>query len=503
MGRPGRVAAATIGPRGIAAVPRGAAAGAKVLPTEVIQMHSTTRSRPARLALLVAAILFAALLATPAAQAADAAARPANVILFIPDGFGPAHGTMARDFRRVHLQAGETLVLDGIEVGSIRTHASDSLITDSAASATAYSTGVKTYNGAIGVDRDGRPLATVLQAARQRGMATGIVTTTRLTHASPASFVAHVPSRSMENEIAGQLLRTRPDLAIGGGARFFLPEDAGGARPDGRNLVEEARAAGYAVARTGGELQAVQQLPVLALLADDHLAYEIDRGPTGQPSLAELTGKALELLSAQEQGFFVMIEAGRIDHGAHANDIAATLHDVLAFDEAMRVALDFVERDGNTLLISVADHETGGLTLGRSIDGRSGYAWHPQVVAGVKASQGPIMAALRARSDEVAAVLQEFTGIDDLSEAEAQSLAAAAGTGRGLAGVLGEIIARRAAIGWTTGGHTAVDVRLHAAGVGSEQLVGNHDNTFVGRIIEQMLGLELDALTQQMRAAGL
>src|SRR5690606_10273366 len=167
-------------------------------------MHSRSQPRPApHLALLSVAALLLAVVAAPAAHAA-AADRPTNVILFIPDGFGPAHGTMARDFKRTYLQTGDTLALDGIEVGSIRTHASDSLITDSAASATAYSTGVKTFNGAIGVDDERLPLATVLQAARQRGLATGVVTTTRVTHASPASFVAHVPSRSMENEIAEQ-----------------------------------------------------------------------------------------------------------------------------------------------------------------------------------------------------------------------------------------------------------------------------------------------------------
>lgn len=457
--------------------------------------------RTSHRALPLVVVLLLAFVLAPAVQAA-AEDRPTNVILFIPDGFGPAHGTMAREYKRTYLRTGDTLALDGIEVGAIRTHASDSLITDSAASATAYATGVKTFNGAIGVDDERRPLATVLQAARQRGLATGVVTTTRVTHASPGSFVAHVPSRSMENEIAEQLLQTRPDLAIGGGLRFFLPEDGGGAREDGRNLVEEARAAGYTVALDRKAFDDVSTLPLLALLADDHLPYEVDR-QSGEPSLADLTRKALALLSAQEKGFFVMIEAGRIDHGAHANDIAATLHDVLAFDEAMRVALDFVERDGNTLLISVADHETGGLTLGRSIDGRSGYAWHPQVVARVKASHGPIMAALRERSGEVATVLREFTEIDDLSEAETEALASAAESGgRGLSGVLVEIISRRAAIGWTTGGHTAVDVRLHAAGVGRERLAGNHDNTFIGRIIEQMLGLDLDGLTRQIRVGN-
>jgi alkaline phosphatase len=451
------------------------------------------------LALLFAACLFISPNGA-AAQTVTGDDVPRNVILFIPDGFGPAHGTMARDFKRDHLQQGSSLAMDAIEVGSIRTHATDSRVTDSAASATAYATGVKTYNGAISVDTEQRPLGTVLQAAKRRGLATGVVTTTRITHATPAAFVAHVPQRAMENEIAEHLLWTRPDVVIGGGTRFFLPESEGGSRTDGRNLLDEARNLGYAVALDRSDFVAESSMPFFALLAEDHLAFEVDRHLTDEPSLAELTRKALELLSRHDDGFFVMIEAGRIDHAAHGNDAAGTLHDVLAFDEALQVALDFVERDGNTLLISVADHETGGLTLGRNIDGRSLYAWYPEVLGRVRASHGPIVAALTAEGQDPIRALKEFTGIDDLSEAEMEGLRAAVTDGRGMNGVIAEIIARRAVIGWTTGGHTGVDVRLHAAGVASERLVGNHDNTFVGRIIAQLLGLDLETVTQEIRA---
>jgi alkaline phosphatase len=456
------------------------------------------------LTLLLVAFLFVppsiALDMAPDGDGAGDHHGPRNVILFIPDGFGPAQGTMARDYKRDYLGEGSALVMDGIEVGSIRTHATDNRVTDSAASATAYSTGVKTYNGAISVDTERRPVGTVLQAAQRRGMATGVVTTTRITHATPAAFVAHVPQRSMEIEIADHLLWTRPDVVIGGGTRLFLPEADGGSRTDGRNLIDEARNLGYTVALDRSDFRAGSTMPFLALLAEDHLAYEIDRHLTDEPSLADMTRKALELLSQHEEGFFVMIEAGRIDHAAHGNDIAGTLHDVLAFDEAMRVALDFVEQDGNTLLISVADHETGGMTLGRNIDGRSHYGWYPEVIARVKASHGPIVAALTAEGGDPVAVIDEYTAIDDLSETELEALRASINDGRGMNGVLGEIVARRAVVGWTTGGHTGVDVRLHAAGVGSERLAGNHDNTFIGQIIAEMLNLDLEAVTQEIRS---
>jgi alkaline phosphatase len=452
------------------------------------------------LAGLVCLFLFISAPSSVTAQETGAPAEIRNVILFIPDGFGPAQGTMARDFRRDYLQQGPSLVMDDMEVGSVRTFATDNRVTDSASSATAYATGHKTYNGAIGVDTERRPLATVLQGAKQRGMATGVVTTTRITHATPASFVAHVPQRAMEAQIAEHLLWTRPDVVIGGGLRFFRPEADGGSRTDGRDLIEEARSAGYSVALDRQTYDLAATKPFFALLADDHLAYEVDRRHTDEPSLAEMTQKALELLSAGDDGFFVMIEAGRIDHAAHGNDPVGTLHDVLAFDEALRVARQFVEADGQTLLISVADHETGGMTLGRIIDGRSHYGWYPEVLARVGSSQGRMVDAISVGDRSAGDILAEYAGVDDVTEEELAALEGARIDGRGLGSVISEIISKRAGIGWTTGGHTGVDVRLHAFGPGSDLLVGNHDNSYIGQFIARVLNLDLDSLTQEIRA---
>ena len=290
--------------------------------------------------------------------------RPKNLILMIADGCGPASITMARDYARAVLGRDE-LALDAIQTGAVRTGSASSRVTDSAAGATAYACGVKTYNGAIAVDTAGRPLATLLEAAKARGMATGLVATSRITHATPAAFAAHVPQRAMESEIAAQMLAQRVDVLLGGGWSYFLPTAEGGRRQDGRNLLREAEAMGYQVVRTAADFRRGVRRPVLGLFGPDHLPYEIDRDPEEVPSLAEMTRAALELLADDPDGFFLMVEGSRIDHAGHANDAAAHVREVLAYDEAVAVVLDFARRDGQTLVVSVADHETGGLSLGR------------------------------------------------------------------------------------------------------------------------------------------
>ncbi|PEN13663.1 alkaline phosphatase [Longibacter salinarum] len=447
--------------------------------------------------------------------AADDARRPTNVILFIPDGFGPASATMARDYLRKYEGVGE-LAMDSIQTGSVRTFSTSSRVTDSAAGATAYATGVKTYNGAIAVDTLQRPLGTLLRAAEGRGMATGMVVTSRITHATPASFSSHVPERWMENEIAAQQIQSGADVILGGGMRHFLPSSAEGSeREDDRNLIDEARAKGYTFVDDRDGLMNLSNGPVLGLFSMSHLDYEIDRDPAVQPSLAEMTDKALSLVSKDKDGYFMMVEASRVDHAGHGNDAAAHLKDIIAYNEAMEVALKHARRDGNTLVVSVSDHETGGLTLGRDIhkeDGVDGvYAWHPEVLHRVEGSHGAMFDAVSARYDHlpdgatatdsvdaVAAVLSNMAGIDDLTDAERASIQNSLGS-YDLNYTVSDLIERRAVIGWTTRGHTAVDVNLYAYGPGVENFRGNMDNTEVGDILASLLNLDLDALTADLR----
>lgn len=438
--------------------------------------------------------------------------KPRNVILFIADGTGPATFTMGRDYLRYKGQA-EALVLDPLLVGSVRTYASNSRVTDSAASATAYASGVKTYNGAIGVDSTRRPVATVLEVAEAKGMATGLVSTSRITHATPAAFSAHVPSRAMENEIASQQIAQGIDVLIGGGTSAFLPTALGGRREDGRNLFTEAAAAGYQVVQTREAFDGIEQGPALVLLAESHVAYEVDRDAALEPSIAEMTAKAIDLLNDASDGFFLMVEGSRIDHAAHGNDAAAHLHDLLAYDEAVGVALDFARQNGETLIIATSDHETGGLSLGRNLNGQGVYEWKPEVVDRIESSHGPILGEILTATEgladslkvEAAAeVVARLTGIE-IGEEETLLLGQALNDSRQLNFALAEIIARHAILGWTTNGHTAVDVPLFAYGPGSDALIGNHDNTYIGRYIAKVLDLDLEAATKAMhreRVAG-
>ncbi|MEP0548358.1 MAG: alkaline phosphatase [Rhodothermales bacterium] len=440
---------------------------------------------PRLLLALCALLLFAA---PTRAQDDD---RPRNVIVMIADGFGPASATLAREF------SGAPLAFDEILRGVVRTASSSSRVTDSAASATSYASGVKTYNGAIGVDSLQRPVGTVLEAAEARGMATGLVATSRITHATPAAFAAHVPYRGAEDEIAAQMVAQGVDVILGGGRRHFVPGDAAGVRTDGRDLLAEARAQGVAVVEDRAGFEGVTETPVLGLFAADHLDYEIDR--TDQPSLAEMTRTALALLDGDEDGFFLLVEGSRIDHAAHANDPVGHVHDILAYDAAVRVALDFARADGRTLVLSTADHETGGMTLGR--DGV--YAWDPAVLARVRASADR-MAALIGEGQLAADVLRDFAAVDSLS-AEERTAIERSGPGPFTVArdrAIGEAVSRRAHVGWTTGGHTGIDVGLYAFGPGAAAFHGAMEIDAVGRALADVLGFDLAPITERLRTAG-
>ena len=402
----------------------------------------------------------------------------------IADGFGPASAALGRGAK------GRPLSVDSLLVGSVETSATDSRVTDSAASATAYACGLKSYNGAIGVDPDGVPCRTLFEAAEARGLATGLVATSRITHATPAAFTAHVTQRADEAGIAEQLVAGGTDVAFGGGARFFRPEAMGGARVDARDLVAEARATGWAVAQDRAGFDALRTTPALALLASDHLAYEIDRDETDEPSLAELAVRALDLLAAsaegRAEGFVLMVEGSRIDHAAHGNDPAAHLRDILAYDEAVAAVLAWAARDGQTLVVSTADHETGGLTLGR--DGV--YAWDPAPLLAATASRER-MAARIAAGENAATVVQDGVGADSLDAGVADALARAASAqdAAAVARIVRDLESEPAGIGWTTTGHTAVDVGLYAWGPGADAFHGTMRNDAVGRALFGVLGL--------------
>lgn len=423
-------------------------------------------------------------------------ASPKNVILFISDGAGPTSFTMGRYYAKEIL--GRALTIDSIQVGSVRTYSLTGRITDSAASATAYASGQKTYNGAIGVDSLKQPIGTLLEAAERKGMATGLVATSTITHATPASFSAHVANRSDETEIASQQIEQHIEVMFGGGIANFVSESDGGSRKDDRNLLAEVESRGVTVISTPDELRNVTATPVIGLFNGGQLDYEIDRNPADQPSLSEMTRKAIELLSKHPDGFFLMVEGSRIDHAQHGNDAAAAVREVIAFDEAVAAALAFARTSGNTLVVSTSDHETGGMTIGRDVDGRSVYDWNPVALSRVKRSAGPIADALEEDSTAFREILSEQAGIDDLSPEEEAMIVAALKRGRAGRAVT-ELISRRSRVGFTTGSHTAADVNLYAFGPGRDQFIGNMENIKVNHLIASLLGLDLNSVTHSLR----
>lgn len=292
------------------------------------------------------------------------AKRVKNVILCIGDGMGINQVALAR-VAATGLQG--KLYMERMPVtGLVRTHAANALVTDSAASGTALAAGVKTKNGMIGMSHDERAYHTILEMAKAKGMATGLVATSSITHATPASFASHVQSRKMENRIAEHLIGNRVNVLFGGGRKFFLPKSAPhSAREDEKDLITRAKNAGYEYIETARDLRRPRQPYVLGLFQLEALTTE-----PPEPSLALLTKKAIRTLkransasSAGGKGFFLMVEGSQIDWACHDNDADQAVRQTLLFDQAVQVTINFAMKNGRTLVIVTADHETGGLTF--------------------------------------------------------------------------------------------------------------------------------------------
>jgi len=272
-----------------------------------------------------------------------------NIIFLIGDGMG-----ISQVYAGLIANKGE-LYLNTMPVsGFSKTNSSDNLITDSAAGATAFSTGVKTYNGAIGVDSLKVPKETILEAAANKGMGTGLVATCAITHATPASFIAHQPSRGMQEEIAADFLKTDIDLFIGGGRKYFNQ------RKDGRNLLEEFASKGYDIIPSIDSLRFAKKDKVVALIENEHQPpVALGRGNMS----TEASKFAMKKLRKNDQGFFLMIEGSQIDWGGHDNNTTYIATEMLDFDKTIGEVLKFAAKDGETLVVVTADHETGGFSI--------------------------------------------------------------------------------------------------------------------------------------------
>jgi len=309
-----------------------------------------------------------------------------SVILLIGDGMGYAQLTAARiekSGENLSVYGNTSLNMDHLEYdGYVATYSANSWVTDSAAAVTAMATGQKGNNDVLSQDatsvwkeKNGKNLTTIAEMAKNAGMSTGIVSTTRITHATPAGFYAHINDRDVEDEIANQLLDSEMDVVLGGGLKFFVAKNqttllgGSGKRADNKTLLGEFEARGYTLVYNDTALEAINAnntSKVLGLFNNDHMSYELQRinQTRPEPSLANMTAKALKILSRNPKGFFIMVEGGRIDHAAHARSYDNMTMDTLAFDEAVKVAMDFALANNNTLVMVTADHECGGAVLG-------------------------------------------------------------------------------------------------------------------------------------------
>lgn len=275
--------------------------------------------------------------------------KPKSIILMIGDGMGLSQVSA------VYLKQKENLNLKKIEnIGLMTTYSSDKLITDSAAGATSLACGVKTYNGAIGVDSQKQSVKTILEYFEDKKCATGLVATSSITHATPASFIGHQEKRSMQEEIASDIANSEIDLIIGGGLKYFTE------RKDKVNLLEKMTSNGFHNFTDLDALRSSNSRKNIALLANDELP-QISNGRGD--FLANATEIALNKLSANAKGFFLMVEGSQIDWGGHDNDQNYIFSELIDFDKAVGVAIEFVDKTPQTLLIVTADHETGGMAI--------------------------------------------------------------------------------------------------------------------------------------------
>ncbi|WP_409272063.1 alkaline phosphatase [Neobacillus sp. SCS-31] len=375
-----------------------------------------------------------------------------NVIFMIPDGFSASYATNYRWFK------GKESQMDSILVGMHRTYSADTEVTDSAAAGTAMATGVKTNNGMISTSPDGKKLTTILEAAEASGKATGLVATSTITHATPAVFASHVASRADEASIAPQLLENDVDLLLGGGKKYF---------PD--SLINQAKKKGYTyINNKSGLVSAAKLNKLIGLFADDALAPSLDRDETNQPSLAEMTDAALNVLNKDKDGFFLMVEGSQIDWAGHDHDAAWAMNDVKAFEEALAKALAFAKKDKQTLVVVAGDHDTGGMSVG----GYGVYDAKVEILRNVTATGDYMVSKLDANRSNIKEVVKQYTSLD-LTDAEVEKIKNASKPDMSI----NDIISERALVGWTSTAHTGVDVPLYAYGPGSDMFNGLHQNT--------------------------
>ena len=419
--------------------------------------------------------------------APPAPAAPRGVVLMIGDGMGFSQIAFAR---RMLLEEGERWSFERLPVsGIVSTFSASNATTDSGAAATAMSAGIKTANQRIGMSIAGEAVEALPETAIEAGWKVGYVTTTKLTHATPAAFYAHVRDRyDDEPEIAVQLVEHGASIALGGGRGAFLPKAAGGERTDGRDLLRQAEEFGWTVWTASGDLEGDLPERLLGVFAERHLTFRLDdlRYSEQQraPSLARLTELALTVLSASGEPFFLMVEGGRIDQACHSFDGPTSAYEIEDFDGAVEVVARFRERNPEVLMLVTADHATGGLAINDYVDWealrrqRASIEWMGEQIRNAGAG---------------VTLVQEMTGFEDITEEDLDMVRNELDKYESWRN-LGRLLAARNGVSWIphvgldTKGHTGEDVPIYTAGPGAERFQGVLDNTDIAHRLRELAG---------------
>jgi alkaline phosphatase len=457
---------------------------------------------------------------TPAPS--TSAAAPKNVIFFLGDGMGMTTLTAARIY-----SVGEDgdLTIDTLpETAFVKTFSKDAQVTDSAPSMSAYMTGVKMNNEVLSMSSDtqaispvadangnllgnncgtnnGTAATTLIELAKAQGLSAGVVTTTRITHATPAATYAHVCHRDLENDIAAMMVpggvgynsalgTTGLDVVLGGGSQFFTTSANGGRRADGRDLIAEMRAQNYAYASNVTELNAIDASTtnrLFGLFSRSHMSYDLDRDPAKEPSLADMTTKAMAVLSKNTKGYFLMVEGGRIDHALHETTAKKALQDTVAFDNAVKAALAQARVSDpelkNTLVVVTADHDHTLVLNGYAKRTGKTAAGNPGVLGVVK---NYLTGAVEKDLDGAPYSIIGFGNGENRTQS---SRAANAGLDDSVTGAdsYHQEAAVRVAAGNET--HGGTDVFLGAIGKDADSFFGTIDNTRVFSLVRAAAGL--------------
>ncbi len=432
---------------------------------------------------------------------------PKNIIIMLADGatstqwdFGRYSSKVLRDQPFVTTD----VVFKQGSLGLLSTHPSDAYVVDSAAAGSAMSTGFKVNNAAIAVTRDRKSVPTAMEVAKAKGKRIGLVTTATVYDATPAAFSLHALSRRDSQGLVDQYLALEPEVLMGGGADYFLPAaTSGGKRKDGKDIIAAFRAKGYQIARNTAELKAATGTRLLGLFADEDMDFELDRDPAKEPTTAEMAAAALRVLSRDSpNGFVLLVENENTDTAGHANDAASLMHALWAFDEAVKVALDFQRRTPDTLLIITGDHETGGFSPTYALKDLSTLSSRNRFYSGDDQLRmlGRITMSLNRVKEELGRkpsgevldrlLAGHFPGFrldPDLRELILNQKTRERNFSYLPQNLLGRMVARQTGYYWGTSGHTPEPAVVGAMGPGAESFRGYQDNTDFGKHMHRLI----------------